>query len=1013
MSELKGRFADANKNLIIQALDLTSAVASAMGLQFERSGALRIVLGPATSTLTDNKSQVRAAALKFLSTALSVGSLASMAGPLGASLAADSPNLRKELLTWLADNVGSLGKASEDERATLVVAIIHCLQDRTIEVRKAASACIDALLDVLETDTVLRMCQSTKPALLSQVKSIADNHKPTPQIAASSLPPKTPQKTAPAPSSSRTPKNGEAVAEPAGQVFLAWDLQLKQNRAEGETRGTGLRWLFDAPRAEFCDHLKQLMSGAIAPHIVKLLFADDFRDAVQAMGMIDACIAAGREKEGVVGNVDLLLKYLTIRLFDTNTTVLIRTIDLVEHLLAVIDESNLRLSEAEATCFLPHFVLRAGELKEPIKSRIRGIYRQLCRVYPASKIFAFLMEGLRSKSSRARVECLNEMAVLISRNGLMVVQASKHVPVIAGYISDRDSQVRNASLDVLVQLHELLGDSLYKNMASLPPKDLDLFQERLRRSREKSLVPGANASMDIDEGPPSVSPEEEPAALSEQPDGYKPAAEPDIPRVFSLDPHQVGSPVRSAALRNSLCATPVNPFSHGAPTPALPSTHPFYHQSYCLEDPLDRVIQQINSSTDLECIAALQRLDEMIPNPSLLVPKLDALVNALVVRLHECTHSMIEVDASLKSRLCRYVTNALVLLVTEKSGIVSGLDAATVALLLRETLLSLVTGQIGGFEDKEQLSRALNALLVKCLENCHRNSCYRSLLGLLKQAFRLPPSAEDKYPEFVMKCLWKLSKVLSEDIKTGKIDVLEVLRDIHGFFTVLPPMEWKNRAAQNLPLGDLPLRTVKTILNEFATSLRDQVIPVVRRLENCEQSFVTSYMRAMLMANNVDVSGLDFARFPLDSLNSPTVLDGNDGDPSQQQQQQLSMDQLEELLKDICSKICSKPNTRAGLAELYELQKNHSYAAEFIDMYLQKLGTFFYKYIRRNLMHIEAEHRLPEPTPSGNSMTGASVAHLFTDLFSSDRIVQAQACADANADPWKGRNGVHEGRFRR
>lgn len=965
LSELKGRFTDTNKNLITQALDLTSAVASAMGTQFEKSGAIRTVLGPAIATLTDNKPQVRVTALKFLSAAVVVGSLASMAGPLGAALATDSPNLRKELLAWLAGNLMTLHKASEEDKSCLALAIVNCLQDRAIEVRKAATSCIDALVGVIGADFVLRLVQNSKPNLLSQLKSIMDNHKPNPvitsqSIQAASMAIKTPQKAGSTSTAARTPKKTETASDHAGRVFICHDLQQKQMRAEVEAKGNGLKWLFDAPRAEFCDHLKQLMGGAISPSIIKSLFADDFKDAVHAMGVIDTCILEGMEKEGVVGNADLLLKYLTIRLFDTNTTVLIKTIDLVEHLLAVIDDSNLRISEAEACCFLPHFVLRAGEMKEPIKNRIRGIYRQLCRVYPASKIFAFLMEGLKSKSSRARVECLNEMAVLISRNGLMVVQASRHVSIIAGYISDRDSHVRNAALDVLVQLYELLGDNLYKNMTSVPQKDLDLFLERLRRSREKSLVPDADQSMEIDEfAPPNTDDETNSAPHATQ----SMVVESEIPQVFALDPHKVGSPVRNLALRNSLCATPVNPFSHVAPTPALPVANPFYQQSYSLEDPLDRVVQQINSSTDLECITALQRLDEMISNPALLIPKQDALVSALAVRLHECTHSMIEVDASLKSRLCRYVTNALVLIVTERSGIVGSLDVATVALLLRETLISLVRGQIGGFEDKEQLMRALNALLVKCLENCNRNACYRSLFGLLKQAFRMPPPAEDKYPEFVMKCLWKLSKVLSEDIKAGNIDVLEVLRDIHGFFTLLPPMEWKNRAAQALPLGDLPLRTVKTILNEFAMSLREQVVPIVRSLENCEQSFVTSYLRAMLMANNVGVSGLDFARFPLNASSETPETE------TVEQPHRLSADQLEELLKDICSKICSKPNTRAGLAELYELQKQHEYAAEFVDTYLQKLGTFFYKYIKRNLMHIEAEvNRLPDPMPCGNSI---------------------------------------------
>jgi cytoskeleton-associated protein 5 len=859
-----------------------------------------------------------------------------MAATIATSLATDSPNLRRELLTWLSENASGIIRANEEDRITLLTACFNCLQDRAVEVRKAASSFLDACVDYITGEAILKSCQATRPALLAQVKQIVDSHVAKPGIAivqpqiptSGAVLSKTPQKASAAPGSMRTPRKGE-VDEPAGKIFITSELQIKTNRLEAEAKGT-FKWAFDAPRAEFCDHLRGVMQGCLSSLVIKQLFSDDFKEAINGIGLIDAAVSSGQEKDGVICNVDLILKYLTIRLFDSNTTVLIKTFDLIEHVLGLIDEANLRLSETEATAFLPHFVQRAGEMKEPIKNRLRGIYRQLCRVYPASKIFVFLLDGLRSKSSRARVECLNEMEVLITRNGLMVVQAAKHIPILASVISDRDSNVRNAALNVLVQLHELLGEVIYKHMAGISQKDLDLFGERLRRFKDKTLP----QEMEVDEPHDNVEDEEKTTEQSSQP-------REEVPRVFALDPTQYGSPVRPTRL--SIAGTPYAAYSNIAPTPALPAMTSLY-QPPSLDDPLDRVIQLIGASTDLECISALQRLDEFMATPISLLSKISPLVGALVVRLHECTNSMMDVDVALKSRLCRYVTNALVLICTDRM-LIQQVDTPTLTLLIRETLLCLVHGQtMGQLEDRDQVGRALNVLLVKCLEHGDRNSCYRSLLGLLEQAFRTSPLADDKYPEFVMKCLWKLTKQLSGSLQAGEVKVGELLIDIHNFFCALPPMEWKTRAAQKLPMEDLPLRTVKTILHELAATLGDRVIPSVRQIENAEQSFVTSYLRAMLVANNIDVSGLDFSRYPAPVLVSKVTPE-----------ESVPLDELEDILKDICSKICSKPNTRTGLAELYELQRQHPYAADFIDAYLEKLGNFFYKYIKRNLAHIEAE----------------------------------------------------------
>ena len=233
---------------------------------------------------------------------------------------------------------------------------------------------------------------------------------------------------------------------------------------------------------------------------------------------------------------------------------------------------------------------------------------------------------------------------------------------------------------------------------------------------------------------------------------------------------------------------------------------------------------------------------------------------------------------------------------------------------------------------------------MKLLDKLQRNVAYRVLIRMLEEAFRTPPTNDDRYPEMVMKCLWKLTKQLPANIQNGEVDVLLLLQDIDHFLSYLPPMEWKGRVAQKLAHGDLPFRTIKTILHEAVITLGERIIPLVRSLPNTSQSFVTSYVRVMLSANQLDVSALD-EKVQVANVH-PVVVPV---------EKLFDLAALETELGDICSKICSKPNTRAGLAELYELQRRYPQAGEQIDAYLQTLGSFFYKYIKRNLVQLEGE----------------------------------------------------------
>jgi len=48
------------------------------------------------------------------------------------------------------------------------------------------------------------------------------------------------------------------------------------------------------------------------------------------------------------------------------------------------------------------YVQQIGDPKDAVRNGVRALFRQIEQVYPASKLFAYLMEGLKSKNARQR-----------------------------------------------------------------------------------------------------------------------------------------------------------------------------------------------------------------------------------------------------------------------------------------------------------------------------------------------------------------------------------------------------------------------------------------------------------------------------------------------------------------------------------------------------------------------------------------------------------------------------------
>lgn len=385
-NSLKARLSDSNKNLSLQTLEICGALAEAMGSAFEKN--LKVLLPAVIETLSDNKVQVRQAALKTLDRFLLVSSINTFFSSIRPALIPDSPNIRKELLSWAANVLAQQQQSSisKEELLECVGSVAGCLQDRSVEVRKAAQAMVGSILEHVPVDSVKKACNDQQPKLLSSIIPLLEAARKSstsvPVAASVNIPvnvnaapqtaPKTPQRTMSMrqtrpitpikPSASLQNLNEENLKNTKEEFpLLSADMSGKSARAEKD-KGSA-RWSFDAPRKDIVDFLREQMLGNVSYALVGKLFSEDFRDQIAAMSRFEEFIHLASDdetKSKYVANLDLLLKYLTLRFFDTNTSVLIKALELTEAIVSFMDNCNYRLSEYEANAFLPFLIAKVN-----------------------------------------------------------------------------------------------------------------------------------------------------------------------------------------------------------------------------------------------------------------------------------------------------------------------------------------------------------------------------------------------------------------------------------------------------------------------------------------------------------------------------------------------------------------------------------------------------------------------------------------------------------------------------
>ncbi|XP_030375807.1 protein mini spindles isoform X2 [Scaptodrosophila lebanonensis] len=510
---LAQRLVDSNAKIAQTALSICEQLATAMGSGCRAH--VRALFPGFLHALGDNKSFVRAAALNCINSFGEKGGYKEFfeAEMIADALKSGSPALKVELWNWLAEKLPALPNKSisKEELASMVPHLYAHICDRNADVRKNANEAVLGIMIHLGYESMVRALDKQKPASKKDIQAALDKARPNMPI----KPLPKGKQQAPIPEETKkVVRGGGVAAQKAGpaKAAAASDKTTTQSRKKEEEVDTSpllavnntknqrlideqkmrvLKWTFTTPREEFTDLLREQMTTAnVNKALMANMFHDDFRYHLKVIEQLSEDLP--NSSKALICNLDLILKWLTLRFYDTNPSVLIKGLEYLVQVFQMLVEVEYILAENEGSSFVPHLLLKIGDSKDAVRNGVRRVLRQIILVYPFTKVFSYVMEGLKSKNARQRTECLDELTFLIESYGLGICQPSQQVALkeIARQISDRDNSVRNAALNCIVQAYFLAGDKIYKLIGQLNEKDLSMLDERIKRAK-KTKKPSA------------------------------------------------------------------------------------------------------------------------------------------------------------------------------------------------------------------------------------------------------------------------------------------------------------------------------------------------------------------------------------------------------------------------------------------------------------------------------------------------------------------------------------------
>ncbi|KAH9747546.1 protein MOR1 [Citrus sinensis] len=937
---LRGRLYDSNKNLVMATLITLGAVASAMGPAVEKSS--KGVLSDILKCLGDNKKHMRECTLTVLDAWLAAVHLDKMVPYVTTALtdAKLGAEGRKDLFDWLSKQL--TGLSGFPDAAHLLKPASIAMTDKSSDVRKAAEACIVEILRAGGQETIEKNLKDIQgPALALILERIklngASQVSMGPTSKSSSKVPKSASNgvskhgnraisSRVIPTKGARPESIMSVQDFAVQSQAL--LNVKDSNKEDRERMVVRRFKFEDPRIEQIQELENDMMKYFREDLHRRLLSTDFKKQVDGLEMLQKALPSIRKD--IIEVLDILLRWFVLQFCKSNTTCLLKVLEFLPELFDTLRDEGYSLTESEAAVFLPCLVEKSGHNIEKVREKMRELTKQIVNFYSATKTLPYILEGLRSKNNRTRIECVDLVGFLIDHHGAEISGQLKSLQIVASLTAERDGEIRKAALNTLATGYKILGEDIWRYVGKLTDAQKSMLDDRFKwkvreMEKKKEGKPGeARAALrrsvrengsDIAEQSGDVSQSVSGPTLMRRNYGH---SELHVER--SIMPRALASVSGPTDWNEAL-----DIISFGSPEQSVEGMKVVCHElAQATNDPEGSV------------------MDELVKDA-------DRLVSCLANKVAK-TFDFSLTGAS--SRSCKYVLNTLMQTFQNKR-LAYAVQESTLDSLITELLLWLLDERVPHMDDGSQLLKALNVLMLKILDNADRTSSFVVLINLLRplDPSRWPSPASNE--SFAARNQRFSDLVLQSTIYD--VDLDRILQSIHVYLQELGMEEIRRRAGAD----DKPLRMVKTVLHELV-KLRGaaikghlSMVPIDMKPQPIILAYIDLNLETLAAARMLTSTGPGGQTHWGDSAaNNPTSAT-NSADA-----------QLKQELAAIFKKIGDKQTCTIGLYELYRITQLYPKVDIFAQ--LQNASEAFRTYIRDGLAQMEknaAAGRTPSSVP--------------------------------------------------
>lgn len=970
---LKGRLCDSNKNLVMMTLTTLGSLASAIGPAVDKSS--KGILADILKCLGDNKKLMRETVIKTLdawSTVLHLEKMIPYVIPalVDAKIGADG---RKELIEWLTRQMVKV--SDQAELVQLIKPLALSLQDKSSEIRKAAEVCLMDLIKACGPDQASRAVRDLQGSALAVVQPILDRQRSSDFVDSVNMNKAglgkvggtknvksvtngfgerplsrsghgVSRATAVKGNAIKVSKQAAAVAAQDAAVQGQALFNLKDSNKEEREKYLSRKVKFEEPRLEQIQEIEADLMKYFREDLHRRLLSPDFKKQVDGLELLQKSMP-NHTKE-MIELADVLFKWSVLRFCESNTTCLLKVLEFLPDFVEAMKNEGYTLTESEANILLPCLVEKSGHNIEKVREKMRELTKLICCIYPTSKLFVYILEGLKSKNNRTRIESVDHIGYMIDRYGVEIAGPTKALQSISVLTSERDGEIRKSALQTLAVAYKILGDDIWRHVGKLSDAQRSMLDDKFKwkaREMEKRK-----------EGKPG----EERAALRRS------------VRENGLDAAEQSGEIISRPLTAALAIQSTGRSNHGHYDGGFEQSFLGSNLNSSIGGPSDwnEALDIIELGATPEHAVEGMKLvchelnqaagDTESTSLDDIAKDADRLVFSLTKKVATTFHLGL---GGASSRSCKYVLNTLMQTFQLKK-LAHNVKQDTLNKLIMELLLWLLDERVPLMDDGSQLLKALNVLMLKILENADRTSAFVVLIQLLRplDLSRFPgPNSEEsalirsqKFSDLVVKCLIKLTKVLGATI--FEVDLDQLLQSIHEYLQDLGMEEIRRRAGAD----DKPLRMVKTVLHELVklrgTAIKGHLsmVPIDLEPQPIILAYIDLNLQTLAAARMLTPSGAvgqgHWSEATQNGAASP-VPHSNEA-------------QLKQELAAVFKKIGDKQTCTIGLYELYRITQLYPQVDIFSQ--LQNASEAFRTYIRDGLAQMEknaAAGRTPGSLP--------------------------------------------------